>query len=55
MPQTMTLDEKLTILYKGAALRQASNEEELSRLVRSVPMPPNLVKFIWEKLVRTPK
>ena len=43
MPQTMTLDEKLAVLCKAAAFRQAGNEAEHDRLVRSVPMPPSLL------------
>ena len=50
MPQTMTLDEKLAILCKAAALRQAGNEAEHDRLVRSVPMPPYLAKIYKEKV-----
>jgi hypothetical protein len=50
MPQTMTLDEKLAILCKAASLRQAGNEAEYDRLVRSVPMPPYLAKIYKEKI-----
>ena len=50
MPQTMTLDEKLAILCKAAALRKAGNEAEHVRLVRSVPMPPYLAKIYKEKI-----
>ena len=50
MSQTMTLDEKLAILCKAAALRQAGNEAEHDRLVRSVPMPPYLAKIAKEKI-----
>ena len=50
MPQTMTLDEKLAILCKAAALREAGNEAEHSRLVRLVPMPPYLAKVAKEKI-----
>jgi hypothetical protein len=40
MPQveTMTLDEKLAISCKAAALRQAGDEEGSSRLLRTDPM-----------------
>ena len=50
MSETMTLDEKLAILCKAAALRQAGNEAEHDRLVRSVPMPPYLAKIAKEKI-----
>ena len=46
----MSLDEKLAISCKAAALRQAGNEEEYDRLMRSVPMPPYLAKIYKEKV-----
>jgi hypothetical protein len=52
MPQveTMTLDEKLAISCKAAALRQAGDEEGASRLMKTAPMPPYLAKVIKEKV-----
>ena len=50
MPQTMTLDEKLTIGCKAAALRKAGDEEGADRLVKSIPMPPYLAKVAKEKI-----
>jgi len=37
--QTITLDEKLAISNKAIAFRKAGDEEEYSRLIRSIPMP----------------
>ena len=48
--QTMTLDEKLAISNKAAALRKSGDEEGASRLVRSIPMPPYLAKVAKEKI-----
>jgi len=52
MPQieTMTLDEKLDIACRAAALRQAGDEEGYSRLIRTTPMPPYLAKIYKEKV-----
>ena len=52
MPQieTMTLDEKLAIACKAAALRQAGDKEGYSRLLRTAPMPPYLAKIYKEKV-----
>jgi hypothetical protein len=52
MPQieTMTLDEKLAIACKAAALSDAGDEEGSSRLIRTVPMPPYLAKIMKEKM-----
>ena len=52
MPQveTMTLDEKLAISCKAAALRQAGDREGYSRLMKTAPMPPYLAKVIKEKV-----
>ena len=52
MPQieTMTLDEKLDIACRSAALKQAGDEEGSSRLLRTVPMPPYLAKVAKEKI-----
>ena len=50
MNQTMTLEEKLAIGCKAAALRNAGDREGYSRLVRSIPMPPYLAKVAKEKI-----
>jgi hypothetical protein len=46
----MTLDEKLTIACKAAALSDAGDKEGASRLIRSAPMPPYLAKIAKEKI-----
>jgi hypothetical protein len=48
MYQTMTLDEKLAIACKAAALDDAGDTEGSSRLIRTVPMPPYLAKLMKE-------
>ena len=52
MPQaeTMTLDEKLAIACKAAALHDAGDEEGASRLLRTSPLPPYIAKVIKEKV-----
>ena len=50
MPQTMTLDEKLAIACKAAALSDAGDEEGASRLIRTTPLPPYLAKIAKEKI-----
>ena len=50
MPQTMTLDEKLTISMKACALYQAGDVEGFSRVIRTAPMPPYLAKIYKEKV-----
>ena len=52
MPQieTMTLDEKLDIACRAAALRQAGDKEGYSRLIRTAPMPPYIAKVMKEKM-----
>ena len=52
MPQieTMTLDEKLAISCKAAALRQAGDREGYIRLMKTTPMPPYIAKVIKEKV-----
>ena len=50
MPQTMTLDEKLAIACKAAALHDAGDKEGFSRLIRTAPMPPYLAKVAKEKI-----
>jgi hypothetical protein len=46
----MTLDEKLSISCKAAALSQAGDEEGYMRLMKTVPMPPYLAKVMKEKM-----
>ena len=48
--QTMTLDEKLAIACKAAALSDSGDEEGASRLIRTAPLPPYLAKVIKEKV-----
>jgi len=48
--QTMTLDEKLAIGCKAAALWDAGDEEGGSRFLRTSPMPPYLAKMYKEKI-----
>jgi len=50
MPQTMTLDEKLTIAVKASELWQAGDKEGYSRVIRTAPMPPYLAKVLKEKM-----
>ncbi|MDR2897649.1 MAG: hypothetical protein LBU99_02460, partial [Spirochaetaceae bacterium] len=45
----MTLDEKLAIACKAAALDDAGDTEGACRLIRTVPMPPYLAKIAKEK------
>jgi hypothetical protein len=46
----MTIDEKLSIACKAAALSDAGDREGASRLIRSAPMPPYLAKIFKEKV-----
>ena len=48
--QTMTLDEKLDIACRAAALYKAGDEEGYRRLLRTAPLPPYLAKVIKEKV-----
>ena len=50
MSQTMTLDEKLAIACKAAALHDAGDEEGYSRLIKTTPLPPYIAKVIKEKV-----
>jgi len=50
MPQTMTLDEKLAIACKAAALRNAGDKEGENRLIKTVPLPPYIAKVIKDKV-----
>jgi len=46
----MILDEKLVLSGKLVELREAGDEEGISRLIRSMPMPPHLAKIAKEKI-----
>ncbi len=46
----MTLDEKLSISCKAAALDDAGDKEGCMRLMKTAPMPPYLAKVIKEKI-----
>jgi len=48
--ETMTLDEKLDIACKAAALRQAGDREGYQRLMKTTPMPSYIAKVIKEKV-----
>jgi len=48
--KTMTIEEKLAIACKAAALSDAGDKEGASRLIRTVPMPPYLAKIFKEKV-----
>ena len=50
MPQTMTLDEKLAIACKAAAIRKAGDDEGAMRLMKTAPLPPYIAKVIKEKV-----
>jgi len=44
MPQTMSLDEKLSITLRAFELLDAGDREGYNRLIRTAPMPPYLAK-----------
>ena len=48
--ETMSVSEKLAILHKSYALRDAGDIEGAARLKRTVPMPPYLAKVMKEKV-----
>ena len=48
--QTMSLDEKLDIACRSAALRQAGDEEGALRLMKTAPIPSYIAKVIKEKV-----
>ena len=48
--QTMTIDEKLDIACRAAALSQAGDEEGYIRLMKTAPLPPYLAKVYKEKV-----
>ena len=48
--QTMTLDEILSHSGELLKLSEAGDEEGISRLIRSFPMPPYLAKIYKEKV-----
>ena len=47
---SMTLDEKLAISYKAAALSEAGDDEGCFRLIKSASMPLYLAKIMKEKI-----
>ena len=48
--QAMTLDEKLAIGCKAAALRKAGDDEGAMLLMKTAPIPPYIAKVIKEKV-----
>jgi len=50
MPQTMTLDEKLSISNRALDLLDAGDKEGYIRLMKTAPMPPYLAKVMKEKM-----
>jgi len=48
--QTMTIDEKLDISCRSAALREAGDIEGANRLIKTAPLPPYLAKVYKEKI-----
>ena len=46
----MTLDEKLAIACKAAALSDAGDEEGASRLIKTAPLPYYIAKVIKDKV-----
>lgn len=50
MPETMTIDEKLSISNRAFALKKAGDEEGYRRLLRTAPLPPYLAKIYKEKV-----
>ena len=48
--KTMTLDEKLAIACKAAALHDAGDTEGYFRLMKTAPLPPYIAKVIKEKV-----
>ncbi len=46
----MTLDEKLAIGCKAAALWDAGDKEGYKQLTKTMPMPPYLAKVMKEKV-----
>jgi hypothetical protein len=46
----MSLDEKLDIACRSAALRQAGDEEGALRLMKTAPIPSYIAKVIKEKV-----
>ena len=48
--KSMTLDEKLSIACKAAALHDAGDKEGASRLIRTAPLPFYIAKVIKDKM-----
>ena len=44
MPETMTIDEKLSISNRAFTLLDAGDEEGFRHLLRTAPMPPYMAK-----------
>ena len=52
MPQveTMSLDERLSIINKAFVLMKAGDEDRGVRLMKTTPLPPYLAKVVKDKL-----
>jgi len=48
--QTMTLDEKFSILHRAIELEKSGDLEGSDHLVKTVPLPPYMAKVIKEKV-----
>jgi hypothetical protein len=48
--QTMTLDEKLAIATRAAAMRKAGDEEGANRLLMTAPLLPYIAKIMKDKV-----
>jgi hypothetical protein len=46
----MTLDEKLAITTRAAAMRKAGDEEGANSLIKTVPLPPYIAKVYKDKM-----
>ena len=46
--KTMSLDEKTQIALKSVELRNAGKKEEATELMKTLPLPPYLVKILVE-------
>jgi hypothetical protein len=50
MNKPMTLDEKLAVSNQAIALKNAGDKEGYERLMKTIPVPPFIVKVVKEKL-----
>jgi len=50
MPETMTLDEKLSISNRALDLLDAGDREGYMRLMKTAPMPPYLARVLKDKM-----